>query len=100
MSTVVISYFESERNLLWTEEIEQSRLGDALVDAQSRGETARAAEIEAAQAKLAKESVPFQHRIDTWKRAAARVRVAASRLRAETSRRQAGSPGVCHGVRQ
>ena len=75
MSTVVISYFESERNLLWTEEIEQSRLGDALVDAQSRGETARAAEIEAAQAKLAKERAPFEHNIDPWKRVAAKVRV-------------------------
>ena len=75
MSTVVISHFEPERGLLWTEEIEESQLVDALVDAQSRGELTRATEIEAAQAKLAKESVPFQHRIDTWKRAAARVRV-------------------------
>jgi len=69
MSIVVISHFEPERGLLWTEEIEESQLGDALAYAQSRGETTRAAEIEAAQVKLSKE------RIDTWKRAAARVRV-------------------------
>ncbi len=75
MPTIVIRHFEPERGLLWTEDVEENHLADALADAQSRGETTRAAEIEAAQAKLAKERVPSHHRIDPWRRAAARVRV-------------------------
>ena len=75
MPTIVIRHFEPERGLLWTEDVEENHLADALADAQSRGETARAAEIEAAQAKLAKERAPFEHNIDPWKRVAAKVRV-------------------------
>ena len=53
--TVVITYVEHERNLLWTEEIKHTKLVAALRDARSRGETARAAAIYEAQEKLAKE---------------------------------------------
>ncbi len=52
MSEVKIGYTEEARGLFWTEYIEESELGQALLDATSRGETERAAAISHMQAML------------------------------------------------
>ena len=73
MPTVQISYFETARGLLWTEEIDASQLEETRLEAESKGENERAEAIEGALAKL---RVPFWLRVDKWKEAAVRVRKA------------------------
>ena len=71
MPTVQISYFETARGLLWTEEIDTSQLEETRLEAESKGENERVEAIEGALAKL---RVPFWLRVDKWKEAAVRVR--------------------------
>ena len=71
MPTVQISYFETVRGLLWTEEIDASQLEETRLEAESKGENERVEAIEGALAKL---RVPFWLRVDKWKEAAVRVR--------------------------
>ena len=63
MTTVQISYFEKARGLLWTEEINTSKLEETRLDAESKSENERAEAIEEALAKSSVEVDTYKHTV-------------------------------------